>query len=119
MSVKAIRNDYHGDFKDRVAAFHGEQLISVCWEKHTMMGWPMCLMVSPQMSFGELIEKRFPGIYGQHPDFVRIDWSAVQWSTAAGPFAIDMSKSISTLGLRHKSLLRFRTPGLDGYNNAG
>ena len=43
MPVKAITPNYHGDFQDTQDKYHGQQLISVCWEKHTMFGWPMCL----------------------------------------------------------------------------
>lgn len=119
MPVKAITPDYHGDFKDTQDRFHGNQLLNICWEKHTMCGWPMCIPVPPQMPFGVLLEKVLPGIYGSHPDFAAIDWSAVQWSTSAGPFTPDRARSLMDHGLRHKAQIRFRTPGLDGHLGGG
>ncbi|WP_420465459.1 phenol hydroxylase subunit P4 [Panacagrimonas sp.] len=119
MPVKAVTADYHGDFQDTVDKYHGQQLISLCWEKHTMFGWPMCLPVPPDMPFGGLIEKVIPSIFSDHPDFARIDWSAVQWSTSKGPFTPDPAKSLKENGIGHKQQIRFRTPGLDGYNGAG
>jgi phenol hydroxylase P4 protein len=119
MPVKAITPDYHGEFKDCLERFHGNQLLSICWEKHTMFGWPMCIPVPPQLPFGALIEKVLPDIFGSHPDFARINWSEVQWSTAAGPFTPEPGKSLAGHGLRHKSQIRFRTPGLNGFNGAG
>lgn len=114
MPVKAIRADYHGDMKDTVDKFHGNQLINICWERHTMYGWPMCVLVSPDMPFGDLLNKILPDIYGDHPEFERIDWQAVEWSTSKGPFSPDPAKSITENGLPHKVLLRFRTLGLEG-----
>lgn len=119
MPVTAIKPGYHGEFKDRVENFHGQQLLNVCWEKHTMFGWPMCIPVAPEMPFGALIDQVLPGIYGSHPDFTRIDWSAAQWSTADGAFVPESGRSIADHGLRHKQQIRFRTPGLDGLNGAG
>jgi phenol/toluene 2-monooxygenase (NADH) P4/A4 len=119
MPTTAITPDYHGTFKDTVDKYHGQQLISICWEKHTMTGWPMCLPVSPDMPFGGIIEKVMPMLYSDHPDFAKIDWSQVQWSTSKGPFTPDPAKSIKDHGIRHKQQIRFRTPGLDGYNGAG
>lgn len=119
MSVKAIKPGYHGEFKDRLEMFGGKQLLNICWEKHTMMGWPMCIPVSPELPFGALIEQVLPTIYSQHPDFDRIRWDEVQWSTSQGPFIPNPAKSLAEHGLQHKVQIRFRTPGLDGHNAAG
>lgn len=119
MPVKAIKPGYHGEFRDRVENFRGQQLLNICWEKHTMFGWPMCIPVPPEMPFGALLEQVLPGIYGAHPDFARIKWNEVQWATAKGPFTPDPSKSMVEHGFKHKTQIRFRTPGLDGHNGAG
>lgn len=119
MPVNAKSADYHGDFKDRQKAFNGKQLLSICWEKHTMMGAPACIPVSPDMPFGMLVEQVIPSIFNAHPDFDQIDWSRVLWRTSAGPFVPDPDKSIAEHGFPHKALLLFRTPGLDGYRSAG
>jgi phenol hydroxylase P4 protein len=119
MAVTAITPDYQGEYRDAVDRFHGQQLLNICWEKHTMFGWPMCIPVSPDLPFAALMDAVIPSIFGQHPDFASIDWSTVQWSTAKGPFKVERDKTLAQLGLRHKAQIRFRTPGLDGYRNAG
>lgn len=119
MPTQAITPDYHGEFKDTVDKYRGQQLINLCWEKHTMFGWPMCLPVAPDMPFGALIEQVIPSIFSDHPDFSRIDWTQVQWSTAEGPFTPDLARSLKDHGIRHKEQIRFRTPGLDGLDGAG
>lgn len=119
MPVKAIKPGYHGDYRDGADKYNGNQLLNICWEKHTMFGWPMCVPLPPQMPFGGLIEKVLPMIFASHPDFAKIDWTTVQWSTSKGPFTPDLGKSIADHGFKHKTQIRFRTPGLDGHNGAG
>ncbi len=119
MPVKAITPDYHGDFKDTQDKFNGNQILNICWERHTMFGWPMCVPLPPQMPFGALIENVLPGIYASHPDFAKIEWDQVQWSTARGPFTPDPAKSIAEHGFKHKTQIRFHTPDLEGHNGAG
>jgi phenol hydroxylase P4 protein len=119
MPVKAITPDYRSEVRDNRERFGPNQLLNICWEKHTMLGWPMCVPLPPETPFGALIEKVLPSIFGFHPDFAKIDWSAVQWSTAKGPFTPDPTKSIAEHGFKHKTQIRFRTPGLDGHNGAG
>tara|TARA_R110000787_G_scaffold187093_9_gene298895 strand:- start:4789 stop:5148 length:360 start_codon:yes stop_codon:yes gene_type:complete len=119
MPVKAITPDYHGDFQDTQDKFGDKQLLNICWEKHTMMGWPMCVPLLPDTPFGGLIEQVLPMIYAVHPDFEKIEWDKVEWSTSRGPFTPDMSKTIAENGLRHKQQIRFRTPGLDGHLGGG
>lgn len=119
MSVKAITPDYRGEYRDDVKNFHGKQLLMVSWEKHTMMGWPMALAVDPAMSFGDLIDGVLPSIYGMHPEFHNIQWDKVQWSTVKGALIPDRSKSLAEHGLRHKSQVRFRTPGAESNNYGG
>lgn len=119
MPVQAIAPGYHGEFKDSVSRFGGRQLLNICWEKHTMMGWPMCLPVAPETPFRALIETILPAIYAVHPDFARIKWDEVLWSTRDGPFTPMLDRSIADHGFRHKAQIRFRTPGLDGHRGAG
>lgn len=119
MATKAITPDYHGTYRDGAEHYRGQHLFNICWEKHTMFGWPMCLPLPPEMPFGALIENVLPMIFSQHPDFPKIQWEQVQWSTSKGPFTPDLGKSLADHGFRHKQQIRFRTPGLDGLNGAG
>ena len=116
MSTKAITPDYHGEMKDGIEKFHGNQLLNIGWDKHLLYAAPMCIPVPPQMSFGALVEKVLPGLFGQHPDFPKIRWDEVEWSSSGAPFKPDLAKSLAENGLVHKAVLRFRTPGLNGIN---
>jgi phenol hydroxylase P4 protein len=119
MSVKAIRPDYHGDMKDSVDKFHGQQLLGIGWDQHLMYATPLCVPVPPQMPFGALVEQVLPALFGQHPQFTQIDWSQVQWLRAGQPFEPALDRSLADNGLAHKSVLRFRTPELAGLYGAG
>jgi len=118
MATVAIRPGYHGDMKDTVDKFHGNQLVSVCWNKHLMVATPLCVPLPPQMPFGALVAQVLPGLFGQHPDFAKIDWAQVQWQCDGQPFAPVADKSLADNGITHKALLRFTTPGLDGLRGA-
>lgn len=118
MSVQALRPGYHGDMKDTVDHFHGQQLLSILWDEHLLYATPMCIPVPPDMPFGALVEQVLPQLYGQHPEFARIDWRQVQWRRESGAFQPDASASLAANGLGHKAFIRFCTPGLHGLANA-
>ncbi|GAB2182454.1 phenol hydroxylase subunit P4 [Denitratisoma sp. agr-D3] len=113
MSVKAIK-EYVGVVKDRQENFHGAQLLYVGWDHHLMFCAPFCFPFPPTMRFGDMVDKAFPPAFGYHPDFNRIDWSKVQWLKSGKPWMPDFTQSLAENGLRHKDVLRFKTPGLDG-----
>ena len=119
MSVKAIRPGYHGDMKDSVDKFHGQQLLGIGWDQHLMYATPLCVPLPPQMPFGALVEQVLPALFGQHPQFAQIDWSRVQWLRAGQPFEPALDRSLADNGLAHKSVLRFRTPELTGLYGVG
>ena len=89
-------------------------LLYIGWEDHLMVCAPVCLPLPPDMPFGALATAVLPGVYGEHPDFARIDWSTVQWLKSGQPWTPDPAKSLAENGLVHKDVIRFRTPGLTG-----
>jgi phenol hydroxylase P4 protein len=99
------------DAEDR---FHGNRLIYVAWEHHLMYAAPFCLPLPPTLPFGALVRDVLPDLYGEHPEFELIDWQRVEWSNSGRRFRPDFGKSLEQHGLAHKSLIRFRTPALDG-----
>lgn len=118
MSVTAIRPGYHGDMKDTVDKFHGNQILGISWDKHLMYATPMCIPVPPQMPFGALVEQVLPTLFGQHPQFAQIDWSKAEWLRSDEPFTPAFDKSLADNGIGHKAFIRFRTPGLEGLSGA-
>lgn len=113
MSVNALY-DYQGTPKDTQDKFHGNQLVYIGWDQHLMFCAPVCLPLPPDMPFGALIDEALPGVYGKHPDFAKIDWNAVEWSVDQKPFTPALDKGLAEQGITHKSVIRMRTPSLQG-----
>jgi phenol/toluene 2-monooxygenase (NADH) P4/A4 len=89
-------------------------LLYVGWDDHMMICAPVCLPLPPDTPFGALATAVLPGVYGEHPDFARIDWATVQWLKSGRPWTPDPARTLAENGLGHKDVIRFRTPGLTG-----
>jgi len=113
MAVVALK-PYEFPPADSQDKFHGNQLLFIGWEDHLMFCAPFAFPFPPAMPFGAIIEQVLPGAYGQHPQFASIDWSRAEWFKSGQPFQPDFAKSLVENGLRHKDVIRFRTPGLTG-----
>ncbi len=113
MTVQALY-DYQGTPADTVDKFHGNQLVYVCWEQHLMFCAPHCLPLPPDMPFGALVKEVLPGVYDSHPEWPQIDWDQVVWQIDDQIVKPDMEAAIKDMGVGHKSVIRFRTPGLNG-----
>ncbi|NDY93755.1 phenol hydroxylase subunit P4 [Ideonella livida] len=119
MSVKAITPDYHGEMKDTADHYRGQQLLYIGWDQHLMFAAPLCIPVPPDLPFGALPQAVLPGLYGQHPDFARIDWTQAQWRRGGQPFTPDPAKTLAENGIGHKTSLRLRTPDQPGLAGVG
>lgn len=113
MTVSAIK-PYIGEVKDRVENFHGNQLLYVGWEDHLLFCAPFAFPFPPTMRFGDITEKVLPVSFGVHPDWQNVNWSTTQWFKSGQPWTPDFNKTLVENGLKHKDVLRFRTPGLTG-----
>ena len=116
MSVKALK-PYEFPARDARANFP-HPLLFLGWEDHLLFCSPVTLPLPEDMPFGDLVEKVLPGIYGAHPDFKQINWDTVQWFNSGQSWLPDPAKSLKENGLGHKSVIRFRTPGLTGINGS-
>ena len=106
--------DYPLRQQDHESQFHGKRLIFLCWENHLMFAAPLCVPLPPTLPFGALVRDVLPELYGEHPEFEDIDWKRTQWFNSSKRFISDVGKSLEHHGLSHKSLIRFRTPALEG-----
>lgn len=106
--------NYSGVNKDRLENFHGNQLLYIGWEHHLLFCAPFAFPFPPDMPFRAVIEQVLPGAFGYHPEFKQIDWSQAKWFKSGKPFAPDFDKSLADNGLKHKDVIKFLTPGLDG-----
>lgn len=117
MAVTAV-SEYVGHVADAHDKFHGAQLTYIGWEDHLLFCAPYAFPFPPDMPFGAIIEAVLPAAFGYHPDFAKIDWSTVEWLKSGKPFHPDLGASLADNGLRHKDVLRFRTPGLRGIGDS-
>lgn len=114
MPVIALEPGYTGEVRDRVENFHGNQLVFFGWDQHRLFCSPFTLPLPPDMPFGALVDNVIVPLLGAHPEGAAIDWAQVQWLRGDAPFTPDAEASLADNGLGHKSLLRLRTPGLNG-----
>lgn len=112
MSVAAIGN-YSHESHDGAARFSAP-LLYIAWDEHMMFAAPVVLPLSLDTTIEQLQKQVLPKLYGQHPDFARIDWSRAQWFRGSTMFTPKMEGTLASQGFGHKSVLRLRTPGLEG-----
>ncbi|MBS0352921.1 MAG: phenol hydroxylase [Proteobacteria bacterium] len=106
--------------RDRVDNFHGQQLLYVGWDHHTMICAPIALLVSPELHFGELIDSLLPAsAFALHSEWPQIDWAHVEWLHADRPFTPERDATLKAQGIGHKAYLRLRTPALRGIAGTG
>ena len=118
MSVRAI-GEYPPLVKDGVENFHGNQMVIIGWDRHLMISSPMAFPLPPDMPFGAFVQEVMPAAFGPHPDWPKIEWEKVEWMLDGAGFEPDMEKSLAQNGIGHKSVIRFRTPGLNGIAGSG
>ncbi|PHV05565.1 phenol hydroxylase [Janthinobacterium sp. BJB412] len=119
MAVQAAYPGYSSPTPDAVANFHGKQLVYIGWDGHLMFPFAAAFPLPPAMPFAAVSAELLPSVYSAHPDFARIDWSAVRWLRDGAPFTPDPAKTLEQNGIGHKCLLRLITPGLNGVGDTG
>lgn len=119
MAVKAITPDYKGEVLDKVENFGGNQVVYVGWDHHLMFCAPFAYPLPPEMTFETLRTQVMPETFSLHPEFEQIDWEKVSWMLDGEPFAPQPDVALQDQGVNHKSVLRFSTPDLKGYQGAG
>lgn len=117
MSVRAV-GTYTWPARDDVRQF-ATPLLYVGWDEHLMFCAPVCLALAPDLPFAALVEQILPQVFGEHPDFARIDWNEALWFKSGAAWRPDPRRSLRDNGLRHKDVLRLRTPGLHGIAGSG
>lgn len=118
MPVKSI-GEYPALVRDNLENFHGNQLVFVGWDHHLMIDSPRAFPLPPDMPFGALVNEVMPVAYGPHPEWAQVNWDEAQWMLDGGAFTPDMDASLKDNGIGHKSVVRFKTPGLNGIAGSG
>lgn len=119
MAVKAIRPDYTGEVMDRQANYGENILVYIGWDEHLLFCSAKTFPLPPTMTFADLKQGVLPEGFDQHPDFEHINWDEVQWVLNGETLHPSDDKTLAELGFDHKSLLRFKTPGLNGWKGTG
>lgn len=115
MSVIALKPGYQGKVRDAKDQFDGQQVLFVEWNGHLSISAPIAVLVDPEQKFQNFIETQLAqSVFASHQDWSAIDWSAVEWTFAHKTLGFDAEASFQSLGIGHKSYLRFHTPNLNG-----
>ena len=112
MNVAAVGTYEHASHDG--AAHFSQPLIYIGWDEHMMFAAPIVQILSLDTTFEALMQNVLPTLYGAHPDFARIRWEQVQWFRGSTMFTPRALGTLAEHGFTHKSVLRFRTPGLEG-----
>ncbi|MFW1678111.1 phenol hydroxylase subunit P4 [Pontibacter sp. JAM-7] len=118
MSLQAIVPDYQGQVRDRMENFNGNQLVYVGWDKHMMFCAAFAFSVPPELIFKALIEEVMAEGFSPHPEYQQVNWATAEWLLDGQPFIPQMDVALKDQGIGHKSLLRFQTPELKGFQGA-
>ncbi|WP_417583768.1 phenol hydroxylase subunit P4 [Nitrincola sp.] len=119
MSVTAITPDYKVPALDRFENFHGNQIVYVGWDHHLMFCSAFAYALPPTTTFAELRDQIMPEAFGEHAEFTQVNWNTATWLLDNQPFTPALDKSFQEQGIGHKSLLRFQTPELTGFQGKG
>lgn len=116
MPVTAIVPDYetYAPIRYTSADYGGNILVYIHWEEHLSFCAALTFPLPPAMPWSALIEQIVAPHYAAHPQAARIDWSQVLWTIDGKTVAVRADASLADNGVRHKSLIRFWTPGLNG-----
>lgn len=121
MSVQALDNANYAkniEFRDPLKNFHGNMLVYVHWEEHLSFCAALAFPLPPAMPFGALVSEVIAPHYAAHPEAAKIDWSKVTWMIDGVAKTPDFGASLEANGMKHKSLVRFWTPGLTGFKGS-
>ncbi|NVK43564.1 MAG: phenol hydroxylase [Oceanospirillaceae bacterium] len=119
MPIQAITPDYHGEVRDRLENFHGNQLVYVGWDRHLLFCSAVAFPLAPDTRFAQLRDEAMAGVFGLHPEWAQVDWGRVSWLLDGEPFEPMLDRPLNEQGIGHKSLLRMQTPDLKGFQSAG
>lgn len=118
MAVRAITPNYEFAARDTQSNYGDNILLYIGWDHHTLFCSAKAFLISPQATFQQLVDELLPAGFSQHPDFSNIDWSKVEYVVDHNKIQPQSEQKLADLGFGHKSLLRFNTPGLTGYNGS-
>jgi len=110
------KDGYVSNVRDKVENFNGNQLVYVGWDDHLLFSAAWAFPVPPDMPFHTFVSEVMTSSFSDHPDYQQINWSTVEWVLDQEPFKPEMDQSLKDNRVGHKSLIRFKTPGLTGIN---
>jgi phenol/toluene 2-monooxygenase (NADH) P4/A4 len=67
-------------------------LLYVGWDEHMMFCAPLAVPFDLNTRFGDIATMLLPALYGEHPDFARINWAKAQWFRGSTWFTPDLER---------------------------
>ena len=119
MAVTAIRPNYIGENMDKQENFGDNIVVYIGWDEHLLFCSAKAFPLPPAMTFKDLKANVLTEGFNQHPDFEHIKWNEVQWNLNGESVNPTDEQTLEDIGFDHKSLLRFKTPGLNGWKGTG
>lgn len=105
MPVKALYN-YKFAPRDRAEVFGDDILVYAYWIDNPFFCAASAWRVPKNMKWKDFVGQIFGQLYSLDPDFKNVkSW---RWYHFDSEFKPDDEKTLSELGLRHKSLIRFK-----------
>ena len=118
MAVRAITPEYSFPALDAQSNYGDNILIYIGWDHHLLFCSAKAFLISPDATFQQLLDELMPAGFSQHPEFIQIDWAATDFVLDHKQIQPEAQQKLVDLGFVHKSLLRFSTPTLTGYNGS-
>lgn len=113
------RGEFIGVSKDAEENFHGVRVVYFGWDQHLMFYAPVSIPLPPTTTFNDIVAGVLPQCFSTHPEFSQINWEEVQWSRNGESFVPEMDKDLDHNNISHKTIIRLKTPGLNGLKNSG
>jgi phenol hydroxylase P4 protein len=105
MPVVALKEGYEFPSRSRKELYGDDQLVHVMWRNNRRFCAAATFRAPTAMPFADFLGALVDPWAGSDPDFV--PGSSGGWTLDGQPLDVDPSKSLSELGVGHKSLLTF------------
>lgn len=105
MAVKALYN-YKFPARDRAEVFGDDIIVYAYWIDNPFFCSASAWRVPKNMKWKDFVGQILGQLYGLDPDFKKVkEW---KWYHFDNEFKPDDEKTLSELGLRHKSIVKFK-----------
>lgn len=112
MSVTSI-GAYKVPPRDHAGIYGDNQLVYFCWEGHLLFAAPYISFTSGDVLLGDFLDKMIAPLMVPDPDAASVEWAKAEWYLGPDRFEPNFAASLEANGVRHKSKIIMKTPGLN------